>query len=64
MRLRFHHDYGVEDYLDDCKRERFRKFGTPFHSGSTDIATWLNANDVALIEIYLDEFEAWLKLQL
>jgi hypothetical protein len=60
--------YGLEEYLDDCYRHRLKLLGhkkTP-KGGSTNCRAWLqpDTNAIALITDHLDDFEAWLRLQL
>jgi hypothetical protein len=65
IQLKISPNYPLEEYLDDCRRVRARNSGTALCDGdSTDVAAWLDSNELELVESYLDEFEAWLKLQI
>jgi len=55
--------YPLSESLDDCYRMRARP--APFTAeGTTTSLVWLKGNDIQILADYLDEFEAWLKIQL
>jgi hypothetical protein len=57
-----YHDYPLWEFLDDCQRVRSRKNPKPGYS--TSLEWHHDKNILALFKYHLDEFEAWLKLQL
>lgn len=57
--------YDISEYLDDCARRRWKLSGKPDKEGYNTSLIW-HEHDGGVMELftdYLDEFEAWLKIQ-